>query len=73
MFYHIDSTGVSALEPNRHDPDFQYHDERWEVIKILRDDTGASTGDERDSYLYRVRLALDTLVDLSWLDLRPVL
>jgi hypothetical protein len=43
--------------PTRDNPDFQYRGERREVIEILRDDAGASTGDEQDSYLYRVRLA----------------
>ncbi len=59
--------------PNRGDPDFQYHGEHGEVIEILQDDAGASTGDERDSYIYRVRLASGTQVDMRWRDLRPSL
>jgi len=36
--------------PNRDDPNYQYYGERGEVIEILRDNAGASTGDDRDSY-----------------------
>ncbi len=32
--------------PNRDDPNYQYYGERGEVIEILRDNAGASTGDD---------------------------
>lgn len=57
--------------PNRDDPDFQYHGEHGEVIEVIGDDAGASTGDERDSFIYRVRLNSGVQVDLRWRDLRP--
>lgn len=57
--------------PDKDDPDYRYHGNHGEVIEILRDDAGASTGDERDSLLYRVQLDSSVQLDLRWRDLRP--
>jgi len=57
--------------PDKGDPDYRYHGNHGEVVEILRDDAGASTGDERDSVLYRVQLDSGVQLDLRWRDLRP--
>lgn len=59
--------------PDETDPDFdRLHDRIGEVVDVLEDDAGESTGDERDSVLYRVEIT-DTgeRVDVRWRDLRP--
>ena len=54
------------------DPDFQWHGEHGTVIDVLEDDAGYTTGDDRDSVLYRVDLdEYDHTIDLRWRDLRP--
>lgn len=57
--------------PDRNDPDFRFHRERGEVIKVLMDDAGLETGDKCDSVLYRVKLQTDEIADFRWRDLRP--
>jgi len=59
--------------PDKGDPDYRYHGEHGEVTEVLRDAAGASTGDERDSFLYRVQLDSGAQLDLRWRDLRPPL
>lgn len=57
--------------PDKDDPDYRYHGEHGEVISVMRDDAAATTGDERDAYLYRVRLSSGEEIDVRWRDLRP--
>jgi len=58
--------------PDETDPDFdRYHGERGSVLEVINDDAGLTTGDERDSYLYRVELDLGVVRDFRWRDLRP--
>jgi len=58
--------------PDTTDPDHgQFHGEYGLVTEILRDDTGATTGDERDSILYHVELDDGREMDFRWRDLRP--
>lgn len=58
--------------PNKDDPDYQHHRDQGEVVDVSCDDAGASTGDERDSYLYCVQLTSREKIDLRWRDIRPV-
>ena len=59
--------------PDETDPDFErLHGEVGRVVGVLEDDAGLSTGDERDSVLYRVALADGgERIDVRWRDLRP--
>jgi len=57
--------------PDKTDPDFEYHGEYGEIVDIFKDDAGATTGDERDSDIYRVEVDSGDVVDLRWRDLRP--
>ena len=57
--------------PDEADPDHRYHGEHGEVVAVTRNDVRLSTGDGRDSSLYRVRLASGQEVDFWWRDLRP--
>lgn len=57
--------------PDEMDPDFGYHRERGEVVAVHEDEVENVTGDERDRYLYDVRLDDGTTVSLRWRDLRP--
>ncbi|MFC7230554.1 hypothetical protein ACFQMM_02645 [Saliphagus sp. GCM10025308] len=59
--------------PDKDDPDYRHHGEHGEVTEVLLDDAGASTGDERDSFLYRVQLDSGVQLDFRWRDLRPPL
>ena len=59
--------------PDETDPDFsQFHGKHGLVIRILGDDAGSETGDERDSILYRVELEAGERMDFRWRDLRPI-
>lgn len=58
--------------PDEDDPDFCYHRRRGTVQEIQEDDAGLSTGDERDSSIYRIELNTGEVVDLRWRDIRPV-
>jgi len=57
--------------PDKDDPDYRYHNEHGEIADVRRDDAGEPTEDDRDSYLYRVRLASGEQIDVRWRDLRP--
>lgn len=58
--------------PDKTDPDFdKFHDRSGEVIDVLEDDTGETTGDERDDVLYRVRFNDGETMDFRWRDLHP--
>ena len=57
--------------PDKDNPDYRYHGEHGEVVDVIRDDAGASTSDERDSFLYRIQLDSGAQLDLRWRDLRP--
>jgi len=58
--------------PDQSDPDYErLHNRFGEIVEIIEDDADRSTGDERDSVLYRVRLKNGELVDMRWRDLRP--
>ncbi|MCG1008256.1 hypothetical protein [Halorubrum lacusprofundi] len=59
--------------PDETDPDFDvYHDRRGEVVDVLEDDAGATTGDERDDVLYRIQFDDGEEMDFRWRDLRPL-
>lgn len=58
--------------PDETDPDHdEFHGEHGTVVAVLSDDAAASTGDERDSSLFRVELDDGVTTDLRWRDLRP--
>ena len=58
--------------PDETDPDHErYHGEHGTVITVLEDDAGRTTGDERDSLLFRVELEDGGVEDFRWRDLRP--
>lgn len=58
--------------PNEMDPDHdRLHGIHGQVIKILEDDAGATTGDERESYIFRVELDEGGIEDVRWRDIRP--
>jgi len=63
---------VRADITDRDDPDFRYHRMKGEIVEINQDDAALVTGDDRDSYVYRVELESGETVDLRWRDLRPV-
>lgn len=57
--------------PDQDDPDFErLHGQTGEIKETLKDDAGLSTGDERDSILYRVELDSGETVDVRWRDVR---
>jgi len=59
--------------PDETDPDFDvYHDRHGEVVDVLEDDAGATTGDERDDVLYRIQFDDGEEMDFRWRDLRPL-
>lgn len=57
--------------PDKDDPEYQHHGEHGEVVEVTQDDAGSSTGDKRDSYLYRVQLDSGKQIDFRWRDIRP--
>ncbi|WP_229380153.1 hypothetical protein [Haloterrigena salifodinae] len=58
--------------PDETDPDHdQYHGSHGTIVDVLEDDAGFETGDERDSYLFRVELDGGATFDARWRDLRP--
>lgn len=58
--------------PDESDPDHDaYHGTHGRVISVLTDDAGQTTGDVRDSQLYRVALDTGEEVDFRHRDLRP--
>jgi ribosomal protein L21E len=59
--------------PDETDPDYErLHGRRGTVVEIISDDAGPVTGDQRDGYLFRVKIANGDAVDVRWRDLRPV-
>jgi len=59
--------------PDETDPDHErLHGRRGTILEVISDDAGAMTGDERESYLFRVEIANDNTVDVRWRDLRPI-
>lgn len=42
------------------------------VTEIIPDEAGTVTGDERESYLFKVELDNGETVDVRWRDLRPI-
>lgn len=72
MTQFIEGDRVRVDIPDETDPDHeQYHGEHGEIVAVLEDDAGATTGDERDSSLFRVELDNGETVDFRWRDLRP--
>lgn len=58
--------------PDVTDPDHnQYHGQHGRIVDVLVDDAGAETTDDRDNYIFRVRLDGQDTVDFRWRDLRP--
>lgn len=58
--------------PDKNDPDHgPFHGRHGTVVDVLVDDTGATTGDERDSTLYTVEFEDGASMDFRWRDLRP--
>jgi hypothetical protein len=58
--------------PDTGDPDFDhYHDHFGEVVEVIEDDAGKTTGDERDSYLFGVQFEDGDTEHFRWRDLRP--
>jgi len=58
--------------PDETDPDHErYHGVQGTVVAVLVDDAGQTTGDERDSLLFRVQLEEGGVEDFRWRDLRP--
>lgn len=58
--------------PDETDPDHDpFHGRQGTVVKVYSDDAGDETGDERDSYLFRVKFDDGSLHDFRWRDLRP--
>jgi hypothetical protein len=59
--------------PDETDPDHdEYHGRHGKVVAVLEDDAGRTTGDERDSLLFRVELEDGGVEDFRWRDLRPL-
>lgn len=59
--------------PDKQDADHdRYHRQKGTIVEVLADDAGQTTGDERDSFLYRVELDDGGTVDVRWRDIRPV-
>lgn len=58
--------------PDETDPDHdEFHGEHGTVIDVIEDTAGEATGDDRDSYLFRIELDSGATIDLRWRDLRP--
>lgn len=60
--------------PDKSNPGFErLHGCEGTVVKVIEDDTGLDTGDERDSVLYRVALAKsEDWIDVRWRYIRPL-
>lgn len=59
--------------PDEDDPDYEpYHNRVGKIKDIIPDDAGDSTGDERDSYIYRLEVDDGQEADFRWRDLRPI-
>lgn len=59
--------------PDKTDPDHdRLHERKAVIVDVLEDDAGHTTGDVRNSNLFRVELQDGTMAQLRWRDLRPV-
>jgi ribosomal protein L21E len=60
--------------PDETDPDHdEFHGRHGEIVDVLEDDLGKQTGEDCDSYRFRVELDEGDEVMLRWRDLRPPL
>lgn len=59
--------------PDESDPDHErLHGQRGRIVEILEDDASELLNDEREQYLFRVRVdESGEEVDVRWRDLRP--
>ena len=58
--------------PDEADPDHdRFHGRRGTVVEIISDDADTVTDDEREGYIFRVKLDNGEAVDVRWRDLRP--
>ena len=58
--------------PDESDIDYeQFHGKHGTIVSVLNDDTGAITGDEQDSELYRIEFDSGETMDFRRHDLRP--
>jgi membrane protein implicated in regulation of membrane protease activity len=49
----------------------QLHGRRGTVIEVISDDAGTVVGDDREGYLFGIKLTDGETVDVRWRDLRP--
>lgn len=69
----IEGDRIRVDIPDETDPDYDdYHRVTGTVVEILEDNAGITTGDIRDSQIYRVELDSGTVEDFRWRDLRPL-
>jgi ribosomal protein L21E len=67
-----DGDRVRVDIPDETEPDHdEYHGLQGKVMALLEDDAGRTTGEERDSLLFRVELKDGRVEDFRWRDLRP--
>lgn len=58
--------------PDETDPDYkQFHGTHGDIVDILEDDAGETTGDPRDSAMFSVKLEDGRVEEFRWRDLRP--
>lgn len=50
--------------PNETDSDYEYLAEYVEIVDIIEDDAGVTTGDGPDFYIYRMKLNPGEVIDL---------
>jgi hypothetical protein len=59
--------------PDKDDVDHgRLHQKHGRIVEIFEDDAGQETGDQRDSFLFRVEIDNGSIENLRWRDLRPV-
>jgi len=60
--------------PDKTDPDHaHFHGQHGTILKMVSDDAGNLTNDDRDSVIYRVELDSGETMDFRRRDLRPPL
>lgn len=57
--------------PDKTDPDHENHGSHGTITDIISDDAGKTTGDNRDSEIYRIEIEDSRVVDVRKRDLRP--
>lgn len=58
--------------PDKDDPDHErLHQQRGTIVEVSKDDAGRETGDQRDSYLFTVKIDDGESEHLPWRYLRP--